>query len=73
MAWKMKNDGNKNQKCYNCLFNNLGMFDKFSYSCLTCKDRPDRYKDKSEFIEDMTDETKEKSDERINRTGKYGY
>jgi hypothetical protein len=55
-----KNKELKKYKCYECAFQDyLNLAGASCYPCCECKDRPTRKNDKSEFMEDMTDEQRE--------------
>lgn len=68
----------KKFKCYECAFQDyLNLNGLSGYPCIACKDRPDRNKDKSEFMQDLTEEERERQhkislDEEQNK-GKFDF
>ena len=55
-----KDERYKEMKCYNCLFLENNCLDNKNIDpCCTCHDRPNRKKDKSEFVEEIPKEYKE--------------
>jgi len=65
-------------KCGGCLFQDHNPIDHpDALECCTCKDRPNRNKDRSNFVEDFTDEQRERQHqlniEEQERKGKFDY
>ena len=73
-----KEEGLEKYKCKDCLYqDDSPLKEPYGYACSVCKDRPTRKNDKSEFIQDFTDEerkriSKEHKDEEEG-IGKYNY
>jgi hypothetical protein len=62
----------KGTKCKTCLYRKNFGVQKTLSPCCSCKDRPDRDKDKSEYVQELSDkELQEKSANE--RSGKFDY
>ena len=65
-------------KCKDCLYqDDSPLKEPYGYACSVCKDRPTRKNDKSEFVQDFTDEERERISkqhkEEEERNGLFNY